>query len=435
MNIAVMLIPVFIIISFALTLGEMSMIAISDQKVNDDSEAGHKKAKRIQIFTKDTKKHILSVHSMITLFAILNGAIALDLFKDNVLSLFEKQNVWVEVLVYVFIAFFLLVLHIVFIERIARKLGIKHADFLAYKLVSFVFAMHAIFKPVNYTLLFISNMVGHLFGLNPNEADRNMTEEEIRTIVEASSLTGIIDQDEREMIHNIFEFNDTNVSEIMTHRTEISALSIKASRDEIVKFVNSEKYTRFPVYEDNLDSIIGTLHVKDLLKYLDSQDEEIDLKNLLRKPYFVPDSKRTSDLFKDMQKQKNHIAIVIDEYGGTAGIVTIEDLIEEIVGNIFDEYDDIELEIVKISDHVYEIDGLANIDDIEDQIKGNLPVEDYDTLSGFILGYLGRIPNIDEQIIFDYDGYRYEVLQVEEQVITKVRVTKISQTIINDEES
>src|SRR5690606_25072533 len=251
----------------------------------------------------------------------------------------------------------------------------------------------------------------------------------------ASEQKGVIDSSENEMIQNIFEFDTTTVEEVMTHRTEVSAIDIEATREEVISYVTNEKYTRFPVYEGTIDKIIGTLHVKDLLKFLElnPNQEEFDLRKLLRDPLFVPQSKNTRQLFKDMQASKVHIAIVIDEYGGTAGIVTFEDLIEEIVGNIFDEYDEDEVEIETIKEDQYEIDGLTNIDDVEELLNAHLPVEEYVTLSGFILGQLGRFPEQDETIVIVYNNYRFEVLEVEDKVIERVKVTKIEDSQINDE--
>ena len=199
-------------------------------------------------------------------------------------------------------------------------------------------------------------------------------------------------------------------------------------------FIREEQYTRYPVYDGNIDHIVGTIHVKDLLRYLDKPEEKFSLKSLIRPPYFVPESKRTAELFREMQKQKNHIAVVLDEYGGTAGIVTIEDLIEEIVGNISDEYDEDEEDVKQINDEQFEIDGLANIHDIEDILEADLPVEDYDTISGFILGQLGRFPEENETISIEYNGFRFDVLNIENKIITKVRVTKLEEKELDDDD-
>ncbi|TNF09278.1 MAG: HlyC/CorC family transporter [Bacillota bacterium] len=415
---------ILIILTAILQASETAIIATSDNKVKEDAEDGHKRAIKILKFNTHQRSYLTAIQVMITLLALVNGAIALDAFKQDVIIWLNMNNSYIEQLVIVIIALFLLVFHVVFGQLIPKRLGNKYPHQIAYGTIGFVTIVTFLLKPILVVLYWISNVVGRLFGLDPSDQERKMTEEEIRTIVEASSKTGNIEEEESEMIQNIFDFSDTTVDEIMTHRTEISALNVKSTRAQVIEYVKTEQFTRFPVYEESIDHIIGTLHVKDLLKYLDNPDEKFSIRSMIRPPYFIPESKKTSELFKEMQKQKNHIAIVLDEYGGTAGIVTIEDLIEEIVGNIFDEYDEEEEEIKQIDDITYEIDGLLSISDVEDVIEANLPVDDYDTLSGFILGQLGRFPDDNEKVIIQYEGFTFEVLGTSDNIITKVKVTK-----------
>lgn len=415
---------VLIIISAILQASEVAMVAISDSKVNSDADKGQKSAIKIKRFNIDSRSYLTAIHVLITLIALVNGAIALDAFKQDVVQWINMNNAFIEPIVIVIIALILLVFHVVFGQLIPKRLGNKYPEKIAYGTIGFVTFMTWFLKPILTVLYVLSNVTGRLFGLDPSDQERKMTEEEIRTIVEASSKTGNIEEDESEMIQNVFDFSDTTVSEIMTHRTEISALNVKSTRAQVVDYIKSEQYTRFPVFEGSIDHIIGTLHVKDLLKYLDNPEEKFSIRNMLREPYFIPESKKTSDLFKDMQKQKNHIAIVLDEYGGTAGMVTIEDLIEEIVGNIQDEYDIEEDEVTIIDEKTLEVDGLMNISDVEDVIQANLPIDEYDTLSGFILGQLGRFPEEDEKVVIVYEGFRFEVLGTDNKIITKVKVIK-----------
>ena len=433
MLIPIMSMIVLIIMSAFFQAAEVAIVAISDNKVNADADKGHKAALKIKKFNVDSRTYLTAIHVIVTLIALVNGAIALDAFKQDVIQWVNLESNLIEPIVIVIIALILLVFHVVFGQLIPKRLGNKYPESIAYRTIGFVAFITRLLKPILSVLYFLSNIIGRLFGLDPSDQERRMTEEEIRTIVEASSKTGNIEEDESEMIQNIFDFSDTTVDEIMTHRTEISALDVKSTRSQVVDYIKSEQYTRFPVYEGSVDHIIGTLHVKDLLKYLDNPEEKFTLKTMLREPYFIPESKKTSDLFKDMQKQKNHIAIVLDEYGGTAGIVTIEDLIEEIVGNIQDEYDVEEEEIKIIDDQTFEIDGLINISDIEDVIHANLPVDEYDTLSGFILGQLGRFPEEDEKIVIVYEDFKFEVLGTDDKIITKVKVTK-PELILDDDE-
>ena len=239
--------------------------------------------------------------------------------------------------------------------------------------VSMIFArfiqiIYYVMWPFVWFLTISTGFFARFFGVKPGDEVKNVTEEEIRLLVAASTEKGGIDEEEGEMIDNIFEFDDTMVSEIMTHRTEITGIPITATKEEVLELVVTDKFTRYPVYEDAIDSIIGIIHVKDILKNM-VQKKPFSLEKLIRTPYFVPESKKINDMFKEMQKDKIHIAVVIDEYGGTAGIVTIEDVIEEIVGDIDDEYDDLEKEIQELSSDQYEIDGLSDIADVEDVLE------------------------------------------------------------------
>ena len=432
-----MLVPIlsiiFIIVLTAIfSAAEVALVVVSDSKVNEDVLKNNKKAIKIQKFTAESKRYLLSIQVMITLLTLINGAIALDAFYNDVMSLFNELD-WLKPIAMFLIIFILLFVQLVFGRLIPRRLANKYTDSIAYQTIGFIRLIYYILLPVTWLLHSASMIFGRFFALKPEEGERIMTEEEIRTIVEFSSRSGNIDEEESEMIQNVFDFGDTAVEEIMTHRTEISAINIKSSRKQVIEYVQNERFTRFPVYENDIDHIIGTLHVKDLLKFLDNTEEKFSLKKLLREPYFVPDSKKTDELFREMQAQKNHIAVVLDEYGGTAGIVTIEDLIEEIVGNIQDEYDEDEEEIRQIDEKTYEIDGLTNIDDVEDLLEASLPVEDYDTISGFILGQLGRFPEKDEKINFEYNQFTFEVLETNENVITKVKVIK-PQIVLEEEE-
>lgn len=413
-----------IIMSAVFAASEVALVAISDNKVNVDAETGNKRALKVQRYTENPKSYITTLRVLITLIAIVNGAIALDTFSLHVISWFNVTNPIVEPLVITIIALILLVFHVVLGQMIPTRLANKYPNQIAYGTIGFVTSMTKFISPFVWVLDKLSSLVGRFVGLAPNEGTRTVTEEEIRTIVEESSKTGNIDEQESEMIQNIFDFSDTDVDDIMTHRTEISALDVNATKKELFEYVSQEQFTRFPVYEKDIDHIVGTLHVKDLLKYIDNNEETFSIRSLLRPPYFIPESKNTSELFKEMQQQKNHIAIVLDEYGGTAGIVTIEDLIEEIVGNIFDEYDIDEDEIKQVDDLVYEIHGLINIHDAEDFLDANLPVDDYDTLSGFMLGQLGRFPEENEHVSIVYNQFTFEVIKAEDKVISKIKVTR-----------
>ena len=270
-------------------------------------------------------------------------------------------------------------------------------------------------------------LIAKIMLLQKKHAQHAVTEEGIRQMVDAGGSNGSIDESEKEMINNIFELSNTSVEEIATHRTDIVAVPLEATLAEIKEVLMEEKYSRIVVYEDNIDNIVGVFHVKDLVKYIltDStrmEEGNFHLEDIMMQPYFVPFSKKTDELIEEMQREKVHMAIVIDEYGGTSGIVTMEDVMEEIVGNIFDEYDlDEEEDICPIDENSYSISGKADLQDVAEQLGIVFEDdEDYDTLGGYLIGRLGRIPEDDETPEIAVGGWLFQIKQFEEKRIEKV---------------
>ncbi len=263
------------------------------------------------------------------------------------------------------------------------------------------------------------------------EQENNITEEGIRQMVDAGGDMGSIDETEKEMINNIFDLSNISVGEIATHRTDIVAIPLDATLEDITNVITEEKYSRIVVYDESIDNIVGVFHVKDMVKYIlgDAKRMEEDyfhIEDILMTPYFVPFSKKTDELFQEMQKEKVHMAIVIDKYGGTAGIVTMEDVIEEIVGNIFDEYDvEEEEDICPIGEDDYRINGTTDLGDVEELLGIAFEDdEDYDTLGGYLIGRLGRIPDEEEKPEISVSGWLFQVESIEEKRIEKVRTIR-----------
>ncbi|MHB8063456.1 MAG: hemolysin family protein, partial [Ruminiclostridium sp.] len=228
----------------------------------------------------------------------------------------------------------------------------------------------------------------------------------------------------REMIDNIFEFDDKHVSEIMTPRPDIVGIPAESGLEYVLNVMDRDKYTRIPVYKENIDNIVGILHVKDLIQFIINSKKEFHLEEIIRNPYFVPESKMIDDLFKELKKHKVHLAVVIDEYGSTAGIVTMEDLVEEIVGNIFDEYDIEEKDIEYLDNDTFIFDGSISLDKAEEVLGEELPVDDFDTLSGFVMDLLGRIPKKDETPTVEFESIVFKVTKLEGKRIVKIKACK-----------
>jgi len=436
MEIQIFLIVFFIVLNGVFAASEIALVSANKREIQEDVDRGGKKglkAQRVLKLVENPTRFLSTIQIGITMFGIINGVIAAGAFS-NIISGQIATWTGLEMIIIIPIVTFIITLiltffQVIFGELVPKRVAMKAPERVAYMFIGFLTVIAVIMKPFVVLLTSSANLIIRLLGINPQDDDDTLSEEELILELNASESRGFIDSSENEMIQNIFEFDSTTVDEVMTHRTEVSAINVETSLTELVKFVTNEKYTRFPVYEDNLDKIVGTLHVKDLLRYIsENQKPEIfNIHEILRDPLFVPQSKNTRALFREMKLSKTHIAIVIDEYGGTAGIITFEDLIEEILGNISDEYDEDELEIKTISEHQYEIDGLIDLDDVEDLLHANLPIDDYDTLSGFLLGQLGRFPDEDESIVVVYDKYRFEVLAYEDRIIERVLVTRIEE--------
>lgn len=428
-----LLIFVLTLINGIFSMSEIALVSLNDNKVKAKAEEGDKKSQTLYRLLQDSNRFLSTIQIAITLAGFLSSAFASDAFSDVIaqwihqiiptLSMASIKPI-AMILVTLILSYFTLVLG----ELVPKRIGMNAPEEVSYALVNVINVISIMTKPLVKFLSASTNFVVRLFGIDPNKESETVTEEEIRIMIDASQERGAIMTTEKRLIDNIFEFDNTPVSDIMTHRTDMIAVEMGEDVEVIKELIFNNKFTRLPFYEESIDNIVGVLHLKDLIKldYKNDLNHE-NLKAILRKPYFVPDSIECDELFFDMQKQKLHIAIVLDEYGGTAGLVTIEDLIEEIVGNIFDEYDDEEQEeIVKLADFTYLINGDVSLDNVENTIFDDLPLEDFDTLSGFIIGQLQRLPihsDINKTIVFN--NYEYTILEIDDKVVSKVKVKRI----------
>lgn len=414
------------------SMSEIALVSLNDNKVKAKAEEGDKKSKTLYNLLQDSNRFLSTIQIAITLAGFLSSAFASDAFSDVIarwiVSIMPALNMGTiktvsMIIVTLILSYFTLVLG----ELVPKRIGMNSPEKVSYALVNLINVISIITKPIVKFLSLSTNFVVRLLGIDPNKADDLVTEEEIRMMIDASQERGAIMDTEKKLIENVFEFDNTPVSDIMTHRTDMIAVDINEDLNVITEIIFNERFTRLPIYEDSIDNITGVLHLKDLLK-LDYKNEltHENLLAILRKPYYVPDSIECDELFFDMQRDKMHIAIVIDEYGGTAGLVTIEDLIEEIVGNIFDEYDDDEHEeLVKLEDFTYLINGDVSLDNVENTIFDDLPLDDYDTLSGFIIGQLGRLPQkSDLHRMINYNNYDYTILEIDDKVIGRVKLVR-----------
>ena len=423
-------IVILLIINGFFSLIESALVSANVNLIKMMAEGGDEKASAVLDYLDNKFRILASVRVYIYFTLLFACAIAARTFGDSLGAVLTSYGIvaYSSVIADVIIIALFAIVSLLLCELIPKRMGIKYADEVLFGTVGIVGVLCIPVRPIAFVLNGIANNTIRLMGVDPAEVDNDITEEEIRMMVDAGGDIGSIDENEKEMINNIFEFDNTMVGDIATHRTDIVAIPVTSTVQEIIDIINNEKFSRIPVYEENIDNVVGIFHVKDMVKCLVTEDsdfkESFDLNDILMKPFFVPFSKKTDELFEEMQKNKIHMAIVIDEYGGTAGLVTMEDLLEEIVGNIFDEYDEVEEEIRAEGDS-FVIKGITPLDEVEELFGVELEdSEDYDTLGGYIIGRLGRIPDDGECPIVAVGSLVFKVMEVEDKRIELVRVSK-----------
>lgn len=308
---------------------------------------------------------------------------------------------------------------LVFGEVTPKSLASQNSEKTSLKVAKPIHYITLIFKPLIFVLTIITNSLIRLFGGTIAGRQPLITEDELKTIVNVSHEEGVLEGDERQMIYNVFEFGDSQAKDVMTPRTNMAAVSIESSYCDLVAFLKEENFSRIPVYEEDIDDIIGIMHVKDLIFYMDDK-HNFSLKDIIRPAYFTYEFKPTVELFDEMRLNRIPVAIILDEYGGTAGMVTTEDLVEEIVGEIKDEYDEEHEDIEVIKEDEYLVDGSTKLDLLNEMIGTHIESEDFDSIGGFIIGILGRFP--EENEVIEHDNIKFIIERVEKNRIEKMRL-------------
>lgn len=427
----VILFFVFVLLSGLFSASESSIISINDTKLKALGEQGHKKAKRI-LKLLDSPSRFLGTISVCSALSAAACAICLcylwrDHLRGLVLSWIPEPR-WlvspVAMLIFLFIGILLM---IVLGQMVPRKIGGNSPEKVAFVTLGITRFFYALLRPFFWITSGISNLLVRLFGIDPKQEPAQVTEEEIRMMVDVGNEKGVIEESDREMINNIFEFDDRTAGDVMTHRTDIAAVADDANVDDVVRLALEEGYSRIPVYHEDIDNITGIIYVKDLLRLVGrGSTEAFSLQDFIRDVLYVPESNRCKEVFREFTAKKAHVAIVVDEYGGTSGLVTMEDLVESIVGNIQDEYDNEEEEFQKIDDDTFTIDGGADLEDVSKMLETELPeTDDYDTLGGLITDRLGRIPSEDEHPTVTVKNVEFTVLLVEDRRVSKVKAVKL----------
>ena len=426
-----LLLLVLIIINAFFAMSEIAIISLNDTKIKHLADEGDKKAKQIVKLTENSSAFLSTIQIGVTLAGFLTSASA----SQNFASMLTAKIAAIPgnpvpagvisalsvVVITIIMSYFSLVLGELAPKRIAMQIPEK----VSYKVVGILLGFSKITKPFVKFLSVSTNGVVRLFGFDPNADEENVTEEEIRMMVDAGEEKGVIENAQAEMIDNIFEFDDLDAGDIMTHRTEMTAIEITKSLEEVAELCVENGYSRIPVFEGDQDNIVGVLYAKDLLKYVGrSMPKNLTIKTVMRKPLYVAETQPCQDVFKAMTESRTQFAVVVDEYGGTAGIVTLEDLIESIVGNIRDEYDEEEEEINQIDETTFTVDGTIDIDEVDELVGVEIPEGDYDTLAGFVISLLGYLPGEDAELPIEtqYENLRFTILSMDERRVDKIKI-------------
>lgn len=422
----VLLVFVLIFVNGFFSMSEIALITLNDTKIDHLAEEGNKKAEKIRDFTGNSGKFLSTIQIGVTLAGFLASAFAADSFVGYILtalkitpahSHYRLISNLILIAITILMSYFTLVLG----ELVPKKIGMQKAEKVSFAVIDVLRFFGTIFSPIVKILSVSANAVVRLFGMNPNADEETVTEEEILMMVDAGEEKGVIEEAQSEMVSNIFEFDDITAGDLMVHRTEIVAVEMSDSLDEVLTVAGESGRSRIAVYEDDIDSIKGVVYVKDLIPYVGKNvPKGLTIKKLIRPALYVPESKKADDIFEDMCKSRIQIAIVVDEYGGTAGLLTLEDLVESIVGDIQDEYDDEEADFEKVDEGIYSFEGDCDIEDAEESLGVELPIDDYDTLAGFVLEQLGDIPDVGES--FDYKNLTFTVTEMDENKIEKIEV-------------
>ena len=407
---------------------EIAFISLNDAKIEKQAKEGNKKAKQIENMIKTPSKFLSTIQIGITLAGFLSSAFASETFAERLAPIlyeimpFISLTIWNNiaiVLVTIILSFFTLI----FGELVPKRLAMKNYEKISFATIGIIRIISIVASPFVKLSTLVTNSISKIFGVGENE-EESVTEEEIKMMVDQGEEKGTIEEEEKELINNVFEFNDITVSEIMRHRTDIFAVDINISTEELLQELSKEeyRYSRIPVYDETIDEIKGILYVKDVLKNINKKTFKV--KNVVKDAYFVSQNRLINEVFKELKKNKKQIAIIIDEYGGTAGLITMEDILEELVGNIYDEYDKEEEEYTKIDENTYILSGGMAIYDVNKLLNADIPEGDYDTISGYLQEKLGRIPKDEETPIIDTEKLTYKIEKYEDKRILKVKVCK-----------
>ena len=417
---------------------EAAIISMNDNKLDKMASEGNRRAMRLQKLTSQPSKFLATIQVAITFSGFLSSAFAADTFSDIIVQKLVDAGAGIPAstlngITVVAITIVLSYFTLVFGELVPKRIAMKNAEKIAFLMSGMITVLSKVFAPAVWFLTVSANGILRLFGIDPDSNDEEVTEEEIRMMVDAGSENGTIDEDEKEIIQNVFEFDDLTAGEIATHRTEVSLLWLDETPKDWENTIHESRHSIYPVCDETVDKIIGTLNSKDYFRLEDKSKENI-LKTAVKPAYFVPESIKADVLFKNMKASGNKFAIVIDEYGGMSGIITVNDLVQELVGDFeIDDSGDNSPEIEKIDSNTWKIKGSADIDDVTEQLGVKISGEDYDTFGGFVFDAYGAVPDDGQNFEVDVENMHIRTLQIKDHRLVKALVCIIEPEPVPEE--
>ena len=388
---------------------ETSLMSLSKIRIRYMEEEGVKGAKLVSSLIEKSSDLLSSILVGNNVVNIAATSVSTSLF----ISIFGVGGVAIATAV-------MTVLVLIFGEITPKTIAANSPEKIAVIVSKPISIIMKITKPIVWVFNLLTGIIFKIMGIENDGVKPFITEEELKAMVNVSHEEGVLEIEEREIINNVFQFGDMQAKEAMIQRLDMVAVNIEDSYDEIIELFKSEKLSRLPVYQESIDDIVGILNIKDIIFLSDEEIQNFNIKNYVREAFFTYEFKKITQLLEEMKKEKSQMAIVVDEYGGTAGLLTIEDLVEVIVGDIDDEYDEEEEEIVKVSDNEYLVEGSTKISDVNEQIGINFESDEFDSIGGFIIGYLKRIP--EENELIEVGNVKFSVESIDKNRINKIRI-------------
>ncbi|MBR6392734.1 MAG: HlyC/CorC family transporter [Eubacterium sp.] len=421
----IILLAVLIFLNAVFASAEIAVISMNDARLRQLTNEGNKKAVRLSRLVEQPSRFLATIQVAITLAGLLSSAFAADSFAEPVVRHFSSagislnQNI-VVIVITVILAYF----NLVFGELVPKRIAMKRAEKMALGMSTMLYGVSVIFKPIVFVLTASTNLVLRIFRINPNENDEIVTEEEIRMLLSQGREQGTIREYENEIIQNVFEFNDTTVEQICTHRVDVDLLDADDTTENWNKMIYETRHSYYPVFKDNNENIIGILDTKDYFRLKNKSKQNV-ISKALDEPYFIPSGLKANVLFSQMKRSRRYLAVIIDEYGGFEGIITLHDLMEALVGDIYEpEENMVQKDILHLTENSWRIKGSADIEEVSGELGVDLTDDDYDTFNGYVYSVIQRIPNDGEVFECETEELTISVRSVKNHIIEFATVTK-----------